>query len=210
MRRRAFFAVLLLACMPFACDRMPTPQTIPPEATVVAFGNSVTYGTGASPGEDWPSLLGGLTGWNVVNAGVPGDTAEAGKDRIQSVLDMYRPSLVVIELGGNDFLRRRPQSAVKEDVRRVVHSVRKSGAQAVLVAVPQLSLLGIVSGTRSDAPIYRELAKEEGVPVVEDVFSEILSRPELCADNIHPNAEGYRKMAAAIYAFLGSAPRSAN
>jgi acyl-CoA thioesterase I len=88
--------------------------------------------------------------------------------------------------------------------------VRQHGAHAVLVAVPQVSLLGIVSGTQRDAPSYRELAREEGVPVVENVFSEILSRPELCADPIHPNAEGYRKMAATIHAFLAQTPKGTN
>jgi acyl-CoA hydrolase len=206
MRRRAFVAVLLCAWLPNACDRMPKPTPIPPEATVVAFGDSVTYGTGAAAGEDWPSRLAALSGWTVVNAGVPGETAEQARGRIDAVLARYEPALVVIEIGGNDFLRRRPPEAVKADVRRIVRSVRQHGAQAVLVAVPQVSLLGIVSGAKRDAPIYRELAREDGVPLVEKVFSEILSRPELCADRIHPNAEGYRTMAATIYAFLSQMP----
>ena len=207
MRLRALFAVLLFAWLLNACDRMPTPTPIPPGATVVAFGDSVTFGTGAASGEDWPSRLAERSGWTVVNAGVPGDTAEHARDRIEAVLTQYQPALVVIEIGGNDFLRRRPQAAVKDDVRRIVQSVRQSGAQAVLVAVPQVSLLGILSGAKSDAPIYRELALEEGVPLVEKVFSAVLSRPDLCADNIHPNAEGYRQMAATIYAFLYQTPK---
>ena len=170
--------------------------------------SSDLYGTGAASGEDWPSRLARLSGWTVVNAGVPGETAERARDRIEAVLTKYQPALVIIEIGGNDFLQRRPQAAVKEDVRRIVQSVKQSGAQAVLVAVPQVSLLGIVSGAKSDAPIYRELAREDGIPLVEAVFSEILSRPELCADNIHPNAEGYRKMAATIYAFLAQTSKA--
>jgi acyl-CoA hydrolase len=207
MRRRAFVAALIFAWWLSACDRLPKPAPIPPDATVVAFGNSVTYGTGAAPGEDWPNRLARLSGWRVVNAGVPGETADRARERIGSVLATYQPALVVIEIGGNDFLRRRPQAAVKDDVRRIVQSVRRSGAQAVLVAVPQVSLFGIVSGTKRDAPIYRELALEERVPLIEAVFSEILSRPELCADDIHPNGEGYRKMAATIYAFLSQTPK---
>jgi len=210
MRRRAFVAILLCAWLLTACERMPTPTPIPPDAIVVAFGDSVTSGIGAAAGEDWPSRLAGLSGWTVVNAGVPGDTAESARDRIEAVLTKHQPALVVIEIGGNDFLQRRPQAAVKDDVRRIIQSVRQSGAQAVLVAVPQFSLLGILSGAKRDAPIYRELAQEEGVPLVEAVFSEILSRPELCADQIHPNAEGYRTMAATIYAFLAQTPKGAD
>lgn len=207
MHRRSFVAVLLVAGLLTACERLPQPTPLPPEATVVAFGDSVTYGTGAAAGADWPSRLAALSGWTVINAGVPGETAEQARDRIDAVLTQYQPTLVIIEIGGNDFLRRRPQEAVKADVRRIVQSVRQHGAQAVLVAVPQVSLFGIVSGAKSDAPIYRELAREGGIPVVEKVFAEILSRPELCADQIHPNAEGYRTMAGAIYAFLAQTPK---
>jgi acyl-CoA thioesterase I len=207
MHRRAFVAVLLVAGLLTACERLPKPTPLPSDATVVAFGDSVTYGTGAAAGEDWPSRLAALSGWTVINAGVPGETAEQARDRIDAVLTQYQPALVIIEIGGNDFLRRRPPEAVKADVRRITQSVRQQGAQAVLVAVPQVSLLGIVSGAKSDAPLYRELAREDGIPVVEKVFAEILSRPEWCADQIHPNAEGYRTMAATIYAFLAQTPQ---
>jgi len=110
--------------------------------------------------------------------------------------------MVIIEIGGNDFLRRRSPKAVKEDIRRIIVSVKQSGAQAVLVAVPELSLLSIVATKPSDAPIYEELAKEEKVPLIPNVFADILSQPALCADKIHPNAAGYQLMAAGIYASL--------
>jgi acyl-CoA thioesterase-1 len=105
---------------------------------------------------------------------------------------------------GNDFLRRRPQQAVKEDVRHLLRTVRQSGAQVVLVAVPEVSLLNFVMG-KGDAPLYQELAEEEAVPLIDRVFAETLSRPELRADQIHPNAEGYRHMASGIYDYLKQA-----
>jgi acyl-CoA hydrolase len=72
----------------------------------------------------------------------------------------------------------------------------------VLVAVPELSLLGAVTRRPDDAPIYAELAKEEKLPLIADVFADILARPELCADQIHPNAQGYRQMAEGFSAAL--------
>ena len=72
----------------------------------------------------------------------------------------------------------------------------------VLVAVPEFSLLGAVTRKPSDSPIYRELGDEEKIPVISDVFSEILGRPELCADQIHPNAQGYLQMASGSLAYL--------
>lgn len=186
---------------------------IQPEKTVLAFGDSVTFGTGASAGEDWPTLLAEQTGWVIVNAGIPGDTAEAGKQRIDALLDEHRPALIIIEIGGNDFLRRRAPKAVKEDIRRMIQVARQRNAQVVLMAVPELSLLGAVTGKPAEASIYRELGEEETVPVVSDVFADILSHPELCADQIHPNAKGYQQMASGLHSSLlklGLAPAGRN
>ena len=202
MKRRTVLGLFAVSALLSACGKSPRLPGIRPGETVLAFGDSVTFGTGASAGEDWPALLAKRTGWHIVNAGIPGDTAEAGKARIQGLLDEHRPALVIIEIGGNDFLRRRLPAAVKEDVRRMIQAARKAGAQVVLVAVPEFSLLGAVTRKPSDSPIYRELGDEEKVPVVSDVFSDILGRPELCADQIHPNAQGYLQMASGIQAHL--------
>ncbi len=184
------------------CRKAAKLSAIPPGQTVLAFGDSVTYGTGAARGEDWPNLLAQKTGWKVVNAGIPGDTAANGKGRIQSLLVEHSPALVILEIGGNDFLRRSAATAVKEDLRQLIKASLQAGAQVALVAVPELSLMGLVAGKPSDAPIYAELAEEEKVVLVPDVFSDTLARPELCADRIHPNAQGYQHMATGIHARL--------
>jgi acyl-CoA hydrolase len=201
MKRRDFLSFCIAGALT-ACGKRRELAAFPAGSQVLAFGDSVTYGTGAGPGEDWPTLLGELTGWRIVNAGVPGDTAEAAKARIGALLEEYKPTLVIIEIGGNDFLRRRVESAVKQDIRTLIGSARSAGAQVVLVGVPTLSLMAVVAGKAADAALYGELGKEEGVPVIGDVFSDILSRPELCADKIHPNAAGYRQMAAGIHSAL--------
>lgn len=197
-RRQVILAGLLAVFLP-ACGKQPKANPLPPGSVVLAFGDSVTFGTGAGAGEDWPSLLGQSTGWRVINAGIPGETAEAGKARIQALLDEHRPALVIIETGGNDFLRRRPTAAVKEDIRHLARVSRAAGAQVVLVAVPEPSFLAAVAGRPGDSPIYREIGREENVPVVADVFSNVLAQPELRTDRIHPNAEGYRVFANAVY-----------
>jgi acyl-CoA hydrolase len=202
MLRRTFLMAAAGGALLAACGRSAKLPSIPAGSAVLAFGDSVTYGTGASPGEDWPTLLGAMTGWRVVNAGIPGDTAEAGKGRVGSLLEEHRPALVIVEIGGNDFLRRRSQKAVKEDIRQILSTVRTSGAAVILVAVPELSLMGAVTRRPSDAALYAELGKEEKVPVISDVFSDILGQPELCSDQIHPNARGYRQMADGIDAAL--------
>ncbi|HNN47178.1 MAG: arylesterase [Rhodocyclaceae bacterium] len=201
-RRRRLLQFLALSPLFAACGNNTRLAALPAGSIVLAFGDSVTYGTGAGPGEDWPTLLSAATGWRVVNAGVPGDTADAGKARIRELLEAHKPALVIVEIGGNDFLRRRPAAVVKEDVRSIVRQSKVAGVQVVLVAVPELSLLGALTRRPDDAALYAEIGRDEQVPVIADVFSEILGKPELCADQIHPNAAGYRKMAEGIAAAL--------
>jgi acyl-CoA hydrolase len=201
MKRRDFLLLTLSGLALAACGSRQKLSALPLGSRVLAFGDSVTYGTGANPGEDWPTLLSELTGWQIINAGIPGDTAEAGKSRLQGLLDEHRPVLVIIEIGGNDFLRRRQASAVKQDLKTMIAAVRAANAQPLLIGVPELSLLAAF-GKPGDSPIYAELGKEEKLPVIPDVFSDILSKPELCADKIHPNAAGYRRMADGIRAAL--------
>ena len=202
MKRRTFLSLGRASLLLFACGKSKKLPAISAGKTVLAFGDSVTFGTGAAPGEDWPTLLAQKTGWPIVNAGIPGDTAEAGKRRFGALLEQHQPALVIIEIGGNDFLRRRDPKAVKEDLRGMIRAARQQGAQVVLVAVPELSLLGALTRAPSDSPIYEELGDEENIPVIEKVFSEILSQPELCADQIHPNVRGYQQMAEGIYQSL--------
>jgi acyl-CoA hydrolase len=202
MKRREFVLFGISGLALAACGKRRKFNMLSPGSRVLAFGDSVTYGTGANPGEDWPTLLGEATGWEVVNAGVVGDTAEAGKSRIGPLLEEHQPALVIIEIGGNDFLHRRSGNDVKQDLKVLVDAVRSSGAQAVLVGVPSLSLLAVVAGKPDDSSIYGELGKEAGVPVISDVFSDVLSQPDLRADQIHPNAAGYRKMADGIHSAL--------
>ena len=167
-------------------------EPIPAGATVLAFGDSVTYGVGASSANNYPTRLEELTGWRVINAGISGDTAEKAQHRIAELLVKHTPDLVIVELGGNDFLRKRQPSKVKADLLNILMQCKETGVSTVLVSVPALSILRATMGSLSDAEIYAELAEETGVALIPDVFSNVLSNGDLLADRIHPNAEGYR------------------
>lgn len=195
---------LLLALLVFAagCGEESRYAPLPPGSVVLAFGDSVTWGTGANRGEDFPSLLAAHSGWQVVNAGVPGDTAAAARERIGGLLRQHDPVLVIVELGGNDFLRKRADDQVAADLREILQAVQGHGAIPVLVAVPRLSLLRASVGALRDAPLYARLAEEEGVLLVPDVFSHVLSRDSLRADTIHPNKAGYEVFAEELAAAL--------
>ena len=198
MRAFAFILVPLWATLLVACGAEPRYSALPADSVVLAFGDSVTHGTGAAEGQDYPRYLAELSGWRVINAGVPGDTAQAARERLPGLLRAHQPDLVIVELGGNDFLRKRPDDAVREDLRAMLTLVREQGALPVLVAVPRLSLLRASVGALSDAPLYADLAESENVLLVPEVFADILSEESLRADAIHPNAAGYRQLAEGI------------
>jgi len=190
--------VFLSALLLVACGGGQKASPLPAGSAVLAFGDSVTFGTGAAPGEDYPTQLAAISGWNITNAGIPGDTAEAARGRIRAAIEQAQPALVIVELGGNDFLRRRPEGRISEDLRAILNEVRRTNVPVVLVAVPRFSLIGAVVGALPDAELYEALADEEKVPLVPGVFGRILADPGLKADQIHPNAAGYRRLAEGI------------
>ena len=167
---------------------------------VVALGDSLTYGTGAPEGASYPDLLAAITGWNVHNAGVPGDTAEQACARLPPLLEEHRPALVLALVGGNDFLRRRPESAIRDALVACVAHAREQGAAIALLPVPRLGL-----GGPSDAPLYAQAARDLDVPLVDAGLADLIATPALRADAVHLNAAGYRAMAERVAKGLSTA-----
>ena len=191
-------SIVVVALLVSGCGRGSAVTPLSAGSVVLAFGDSVTFGTGAGPGEDYPSQLARISGWQLLNHGIPGDTAEAAKSRIGAAMEETRPAWVIVEIGGNDFLRRKSESEVKENVRAILQQIKQARIPVVLVATPRFSLAGAAFGSLPDAELYKALAKEEGVPLIPDVFADVLSKPDLKADPIHPNAAGYRVLAEGI------------
>jgi lysophospholipase L1-like esterase len=188
----ALFAVLFLA----ACDRGPTLPRLSPHDVIVAFGDSLTHGTGASPDTAYPAVLAALTGRTVINAGVPGDTTASALARLPAVLDQHKPRLVLLCLGGNDMLRRQPAAATENNLRLLVQTVRASGAEVVLIGVPEPKVFG------GSPDFYARVAEDMRLPLEADVFNEVLKDNRLKADPIHANAAGYRVVAERLAQFL--------
>jgi lysophospholipase L1-like esterase len=189
------FALFLLA----ACDRAPTLPKLNSHDVIVAFGDSLTHGTGASTNDAYPAVLAALTGRTVVNAGVPGDTTSSGLARLPAVLDEYKPRLVLLCLGGNDMLRKQPEAATENNLRLLVQTIRASGAEVVLIGVPEPKLFG---GTPD---FYSRLAEDMKLPLEQDVFNDVLKDNRLKSDPIHANAAGYRVVAERLAELLREA-----
>lgn len=193
-RMQAYLLVLAMAAAAVACSSRAG-DPLPPGAVVLVLGDSISAGYRLSPDEAWPSRLAERTGWSVVNGGVSGDTTGEARARLPELLDAHRPVLVIVELGGNDMLRRVPLSEARENLAGIVTEIREAGAKPVLMAIPQPSVTAAVFQSLSDAPIYEELATQLKVPLLADVVSEVLSDPALKIDQLHPNAEGSRVLA---------------
>lgn len=156
--------------------------------TIVAFGDSLVYGTGASRGNDLISLLSRATGRPIENMGVPGDTTAQALSRLDTVLEK-NPRVVIILLGGNDYLRGVPAEQTFANLARIITAIQDAGS-AVL-------LLGVRGGifTDSYAGQFETLAQTYRTGFVPDVLSGLLGKSAFMSDAVHPNDAGYQEIA---------------
>ena len=195
-------AILLFLLPASGCNRGPAIASLPEDAIVLAFGDSLTYGTGAGSGESYPEVLASLLGRTVINAGVPGETSVQGLRRLPGVLAEHEPDLVILCHGGNDFLRRLDQQQLAANLAAMVALIHDSGAQVVVVGVPQLGLF------LQTAPLYEQLAETYRLPYEGEIVADLLGDRDLKSDSVHPNAAGYRQLAQAVFRLIDRAQRS--
>ena len=202
-------AGLLLVTLAGCGRDKKTAQPVPPGSTVLALGDSLTFGTGASAETSYPTVLAGLTGWNVVNAGVPGDTSAQALARLPALLAEHQPKLVIVSIGGNDFLRKLPESDTRTHVHAICKQSLDAGAQVLLVAVPRATVAAAL-GQMTDHALYAEVAKDLKIPLQREAWGEVLAQPDLRADAVHANARGYAQFARSVQgtaAAVGLLPR---
>ena len=190
-------AGLLLVTLAGCARDKKTAQPVPPRSTVLALGDSLTFGTGASAETSYPTVLAGLTGWNVVNAGVPGDTSAQALARLPALLAEHQPKLVIVSIGGNDFLRKLPESDTRTHVHAICKQSLDAGAQVLLVAVPRATVAAAL-GQMTDHALYAEVAKDLKIPLQREAWGEVLAQPDLRADAVHANARGYAQFARSV------------
>ena len=183
---------LLAACGP----RTPPLPRLAPDAVVLAFGDSLTFGIGAAPKESYPARLEALIGRKVVSAGVPGEVSAAGLARLPTALEEAKPQLVILCEGGNDFLQKLGDGQAADNIRAMVRFAKAQGAQVVLIGVPKPGLLP------SPAGFYADIAREFRLPYEETALKKILADNALKSDLVHPNAAGYARLAETIAALL--------
>ncbi len=192
---RVLFSLLLVLCLA-CCHGDPKLSRLPDGALILAFGDSITAGVGAPPGSGYPEILETLIDRRVVRSGLPGETSMEGVFRLPEELAAYKPNLVLLCLGGNDLLRRMDSNKTAASLARMVQMIRNAGAEVVLIGVPEPGLL------LSTARIYRKVATDLRVPLEGSLLPDILADDKLKADPIHPNADGYYRLAQGLADFL--------
>jgi acyl-CoA thioesterase I len=178
--------ILLLVC---GCGERPKLERLPPDAIVLAFGDSLTFGTGANEDESYPAQLENIIGRRVVRAGVPGEVTAQALARLPGALDEHAPRLLLLCIGGNDFLRRLGNQQAERNVREMVKLARSRGVAVMLIGTPEPGF------TVTPPAFYSSIAKDFRLPYEEGIVGLVLKDASLKADPIHPNARGYRLIA---------------
>lgn len=193
MRKYVFAAALAVALIAAGYGLFePAPvirNSQPLGESIVCFGDSLTYGTGAEEGMDYPSQLADLIGGPVINQGIPGDTTSRALERLDRDVLALSPRIVFLTLGGNDLKNGVPKATTFRNLEEVVTRIQAEGALVVVGGI-DLPFFG-----RGFGKAYRALCEETGALIVPDIYDGIMGNPGMMSDQIHPNGAGYAIMA---------------
>jgi len=160
--------------------------------SIVCFGDSLTEGVGAGSGEDYPSELSRRLVFPVINAGRRGDTTAQALERLGDAVLSKNPRLVIILLGGNDFLRQVPPQETRKNLQEIIRRIQETGAMVTIAGLR----LGLFTDEYSS--LFEEVARQTGTLYVPQVLKGVLNDAALRSDPIHPNGAGYRLIAERI------------
>ncbi|MHB8154529.1 MAG: GDSL-type esterase/lipase family protein [Candidatus Omnitrophota bacterium] len=162
-------------------------------ANIICFGDSITFGYGANPGEDYPSGLRKLVKLPVINAGVDGDTTFAALERLENDVLAKNPKLVIVEFCGNDFLKKIPRENTVKNLTQIIERIQGKGAMVALVDISA----GMFFMEYREA--FKKLAAEKKAIFIPVILNRIITNPAMKSDFFHPNARGYQVIAQRIY-----------
>ncbi len=190
------FYLLLLILLTACSDPQQQLAQLPDDAIILAFGDSLTYGTGANKGESYPALLETLVNRKVINAGVPGELSMQGLKRLPKLLEKHQPDLLILCHGGNDIIRKQDLAEAETNIRQMIALAENKNIPVILLGVPKPGLF------LSSAKLYANIAENSNVIFMPNLIPDILSDASMKSDPIHPNKTGYRKMASSLAIIL--------
>lgn len=198
MKKTALAALGLIAWLLVGgCgEQQPRLPALDEDGVILAFGDSLTRGTGARLDQSYPAALARLSARKVVNAGVPGELSSAGLARLERVLESVSPQLLILCHGGNDMLRKKNLTRARRNLEAMIAAARARDIEVLLLGVPKPGLW------LATASFYTELAQATNTALEPDAIAAILGDPRLKSDAVHPNANGYQRLAEDVYATL--------
>lgn len=192
--------ILLITCLMFVlagCDS-PKLNKLSSNDVIVAFGDSLTAGVGANKQNSYPARLAELSGINVINSGVSGETTSEGLARLPKVIEEHNPSLLILLEGGNDILQNKDYSQIEQNIDKMIQIALDLDIQVVLIGVPEKSLFS------NSAPFYSDLAEKHNLVFDSNIIGGLMRSRSKKSDLIHFNEEGYADMAEQIYELLSN------
>ena len=186
------FCLLIAGCS----QSQPDIELLTDDAVILAFGDSLTAGTGVKKVDSYPSVLATLSGLKVINAGIPGEISKKGLQRLPGLLDKHRPELLILCHGGNDLLRKLDKKKLKSNLKAMIKAAHSRGIAVLMIGIPEPGVF------LSGAEFYQEIADEFNVPVEMDVLADVLGDGSLKSDAFHPNEGGYRQIGEVVYQLL--------
>lgn len=186
-----YFFILLIALS--GCVQREIANLDSAGENILCFGDSITFGYGAGPNGDYPAALSKMLDIPVVNLGIDGDTSVEGLKRLKSDVLDRKPLLVIIEFGGNDFLRK---ISLEETVKSVEEMVRQVVMRKAMVAIADVGT-GMIMGDYSRE--FKRLSKKYRTIFIPALLNGIITNPSLKSDFLHPNADGYKLIAQRIH-----------
>lgn len=190
-------ATLLLSLGALGCGSSGNPVA-PSAVTVVAFGDSITFGFGTSNNNDYVSRLASRTGNSIINAGRNGDTTGDALNRIDSAVFSRNPDIVIVFLGGNDVLQSVPLQTRVSNITTITQRIRQAGAAVILIDMGS----GVLDAFGGALP---GVAVQTGSTLVPGVLEGVFGVPGLMSDAVHPNNAGHAIIADRIEPALRAA-----
>ena len=187
------FILIMLSIFLAGCFK-PEIKNLDAQGTnIICFGDSITFGYGANPGEDYPTALSKMVNFAVINAGVDGDTTFAALKRLENDVLAKNPKLVIVEFCGNDFLKKISKANTVKNLTQIIQRIQDKGAMVALVDISA----GMFFWEYRDA--FKKLAAEKKAIFIPVILNRIITNPAMKSDFFHPNARGYKVIARRIY-----------
>lgn len=210
-------SLVLISCTP-ANTQTATPTSSPTpkprlEGTIVAIGDSLTEGLGVEPELAYPARLARKLQENgyyfeVINAGVSGESSSGTLSRIDWILGSLDPDIVILETGPNDGLRGVDPAVTEENLTKIITKL-KSENRTVVLAGMQIVLNMGSEYTSAFSEIYPRVAEQQGVILIPFFLEGVAAEQHLNQpDGVHPTAEGYEIITETVYPYVVEAIKS--